>query len=228
MVSIWFVIVTLAFAAGIPRVEIKTVFADLLPQDDEFVKIYNAHPNFGNPLTMFVMVKRKNGDIYHADTLQKVWDLTRNIDLTEGVDHDQIISISTEKLRYVEATPQGVDVRPLMGDAVPKDQAEVDDFRRRVAQSFRSVGHNEDIAGYALAKRGLSVVVLEKEKIVGQGVSSRNSEVIHAGLYYPTGTKRAVHCPRSRRLAGESCTRRPRRSVPCRLRSWCTLRAQRG
>jgi len=135
MVSVWFVIVRLAFAAGIPRVEIKTVFADLLPQDDEFVKIYNAHPNFGNPLTMFVMLKRKNGDIYHAETLQKVWDLTRNIDLTEGVDHDQIISISTEKLRYVEATPQGVDVRPLMGDAVPKDPAEVEDFRRRVAQS---------------------------------------------------------------------------------------------
>ncbi|WP_028474989.1 efflux RND transporter permease subunit [Nevskia ramosa] len=135
MVSIWFVVVTLAFAAGIPRVEIKTVFADLLPQDDEFVKIYNAHPNFGNPLTMFVMVKRKDGDIYHADTLQKVWDLTRNIDLTDGVDHDQIISISTEKLRYVEATPEGVDVRPLMGDAVPKDEAEVADFKRRVAQS---------------------------------------------------------------------------------------------
>ncbi len=135
MVSVWFVLVTLAFAAGIPRVEIKTIFADLLPQDDEFVKIYNAHPNFGNPLTMFVMIKRKNGDIYHAETLQKVWDLTRAVDLTEGVDHDQIISISTEKLRYVEATPQGVDVRPLMGDAVPKDPAEVEDFRRRVAQS---------------------------------------------------------------------------------------------
>lgn len=134
-VLIAFILVTLAFMAGIPRVQIKTVFADLLPQDDEFVKIYNAHPNFGNPLTMFVMVKRKDGDIYHADTLQKVWDLTRNIDLTEGVDHDQIISISTEKLRYVEATPQGVDVRPLMGDAVPKNDEEVEDFRRRVAQS---------------------------------------------------------------------------------------------
>lgn len=134
-VLIFFLAVTLGLGAGIPRVEIKTIFKDLLPQDDERVQIYNRHPNFGNPLTMFIMIKRKNGDIYHADTLQKVWDLTRNVDLTEGVDHDQIISISTEKLRYVEATPQGVDVRPLMGDAVPKDDAEVEDFRRRVAQS---------------------------------------------------------------------------------------------
>jgi predicted RND superfamily exporter protein len=134
-VLIFFLLVTLGLGAGIPKVEIKTIFKDLLPQDDERVQIYNRHPNFGNPLTMFVMIKRTDGDIYHAETLQKVWDLTRNIDLTPGVDHDQIISISTEKLRYVEATPEGVDVRPLMGDAVPKDPAEVEDFRRRVAQS---------------------------------------------------------------------------------------------
>jgi len=131
----FFLLITLAFLAGFPRVQIRTIFKDLLPQDDPFVKVYNDHPNFGNPLTMYVMVKRKNGDIYHSETLQKVWDLTRAIDLTPGVDHDQLISISTEKLRYVEATPQGVDVRPLMGDAVPKDDAEVNDFRRRVAQS---------------------------------------------------------------------------------------------
>ena len=41
---------------------------------------------------------------------------------------------------------------------------------------------------YALAKRGLAVVVLEKETAIGQGVSSRNSEVIHGGLYYPSGS----------------------------------------
>ena len=39
-------------------------------------------------------------------------------------------------------------------------------------------------SAYALAQRGLSVVVLEKEAAIGQGVSSRNSEVIHGGLYY--------------------------------------------
>lgn len=53
--------------------------------------------------------------------------------------------------------------------------------------------------GYALAKRGLSVVVLEKERAIGQGVSSRNSEVIHAGLYYPTGSLKARFCVEGRR-----------------------------
>ncbi|WP_043110182.1 efflux RND transporter permease subunit [Polycyclovorans algicola] len=134
-VGIAFLLVTAGFAAGLPGVEIRTIFKDLLPKDDPFVQVYYDHPNFGNPLTVFVMVKRVDGDIYNTDTLQLVWDLTRNIDLTPAVDHDQMISISTEKLRYVEATPEGVDVRPLMGDEVPTTDQAIEEFKRRVEQS---------------------------------------------------------------------------------------------
>src|SRR5882757_3375483 len=48
--------------------------------------------------------------------------------------------------------------------------------------------------GYVLTRRGLSVAVLEKEPAIGQGVSSRNSEVVHGGLYYPTGSLKARFC----------------------------------
>ncbi|WP_312782356.1 NAD(P)/FAD-dependent oxidoreductase [Brevundimonas sp.] len=57
--------------------------------------------------------------------------------------------------------------------------------------------------GRALAKRGLSVLVLEKEPHIGQGVSSRNSEVIHGGLYYPTGSLKAKFCVEGRRALYE-------------------------
>ena len=53
--------------------------------------------------------------------------------------------------------------------------------------------------GRALAKRGLTVLVLESADHIGQGVSSRNSEVIHAGLYYPTGSLKARLCVEGRR-----------------------------
>ena len=53
--------------------------------------------------------------------------------------------------------------------------------------------------GQALSKRGLTVLVLEKEPHIGQGVSSRNSEVIHGGLYYPTGSLKARFCVEGRR-----------------------------
>jgi L-2-hydroxyglutarate oxidase LhgO len=55
-------------------------------------------------------------------------------------------------------------------------------------------------AARRLAMGGLSVVVLEREKRIGQGVSSRNSEVVHAGLYYPTGSLRAKLCVAGRRM----------------------------
>lgn len=53
--------------------------------------------------------------------------------------------------------------------------------------------------GRALSKRGQRVLVLEKEPHIGQGVSSRNSEVIHGGLYYPTGSLKARFCVEGRR-----------------------------
>jgi L-2-hydroxyglutarate oxidase LhgO len=52
----------------------------------------------------------------------------------------------------------------------------------------------------ALARAGHDVIVAEATSGIGNGVSSRNSEVIHGGMYYPTGSLRALHCIRGRRL----------------------------
>lgn len=57
----------------------------------------------------------------------------------------------------------------------------------------------------ALALRGHAVVVAEKTGGIGNGVSSRNSEVIHAGMYYPAGSVRARHCVAGRRMLYEYC-----------------------
>ena len=48
--------------------------------------------------------------------------------------------------------------------------------------------------GRALALRGLETVVLERANAIGTGTSSRNSEVIHAGIYYPLGSLKARLC----------------------------------
>lgn len=48
--------------------------------------------------------------------------------------------------------------------------------------------------GRALALRGHAIVVAEAEDAFGTGVSARSSEVIHAGMYYPSGSERAHHC----------------------------------
>ena len=48
--------------------------------------------------------------------------------------------------------------------------------------------------GRALARRGLETIVLERANAIGTGTSSRNSEVIHAGIYYPAGSLKARLC----------------------------------
>ncbi len=52
---------------------------------------------------------------------------------------------------------------------------------------------------YALAKQDQGVVVLEREARIGAGISARNSEVIHAGLHYATGSLKARLCVEGRR-----------------------------
>ena len=53
--------------------------------------------------------------------------------------------------------------------------------------------------GYQLAKGGDTVLVLESANRIGSGVSSRNSEVVHAGFYYPSGSLKAKFCVEGRR-----------------------------
>jgi L-2-hydroxyglutarate oxidase LhgO len=57
----------------------------------------------------------------------------------------------------------------------------------------------------ALAKCGRETIVVEAQPAIGQGVSSRNSEVIHAGLYYAPGSLKARLCVRGKELLYELC-----------------------
>jgi L-2-hydroxyglutarate oxidase LhgO len=60
-------------------------------------------------------------------------------------------------------------------------------------------------AARALAMAGREVVVVERETGIGQGISSRNSEVIHAGIYYPQGSLKAQLCVEGRQRLYDFC-----------------------
>jgi L-2-hydroxyglutarate oxidase LhgO len=57
----------------------------------------------------------------------------------------------------------------------------------------------------ALAMAGREVVVLEAEDAIGTHTSSRNSEVIHAGIYYPKGSLKARACVAGKEMLYEYC-----------------------
>ena len=60
----------------------------------------------------------------------------------------------------------------------------------------------------ALARAGRDVIVLEAADAIGTETSSRNSEVIHAGIYYPTGSLKARLCVAGKRFLYEYCAAR--------------------
>ena len=61
------------------------------------------------------------------------------------------------------------------------------------------------VTARAAALAGYEVVVAEAANAIGTGISSRNSEVIHAGMYYPTGSLRGRHCVQGRRMLYDYC-----------------------
>lgn len=62
--------------------------------------------------------------------------------------------------------------------------------------------------GRALALSGREVLVLESENAIGTGTSSRNSEVIHAGIYYPAGSLKARLCVQGKERLYAYCIER--------------------
>ena len=70
-------------------------------------------------------------------------------------------------------------------------------------------------AARRLARAGREVIVLEAEDAIGTATSSRNSEVIHAGIYYPPGSLKARLCVAGKHALYAYCARRgiPHRRV---------------
>lgn len=56
-----------------------------------------------------------------------------------------------------------------------------------------------------LAQSGYEVILVEKENNFGTETSSRNSEVVHAGIYYPPGSLKALHCVEGRERLYDYC-----------------------
>ena len=65
------------------------------------------------------------------------------------------------------------------------------------------------VVGLAIARKlseiYSSLLILDKEESFGRGISSRNSEVIHSGIYYKPGSFKALNCRRGINLLLEFC-----------------------
>ena len=126
------VLLTAFFAWEVKHLDISTRFSDLYPRNHPYIKIFEKYPAFGSPFTISLVIEVKKGTIYNPKTLQKIQEATRLVDLIFGVDHDQILSIASRKVKHVEATVGGIQAANLLVGPVPNRSEEIAKLREKV------------------------------------------------------------------------------------------------
>lgn len=117
-------------------VEIKTVFADMLPSSHPYVKVHEKFADtFGGSNMVTIMVEAKDGDIFDPAILEKVQKVTLDLRTVSAVNPFQIISLASKKLKEVRASTDNIETRPLMWPDVPKTEAELQELKASVMRN---------------------------------------------------------------------------------------------
>jgi uncharacterized protein len=78
------------------------------------VRLLDKYPAFGSPFTEAILIKVRHGNIFNPITLSKIQEATRLVDLIPGVNHNQIISIASRRVRHRQAIVGGIQSTNLL------------------------------------------------------------------------------------------------------------------
>lgn len=100
--------ITLFFASQIPGVKMYSDFADLLPQEHEYIVLHNEiKESFGGANVVIVGVEVEEGTIFDSDVLARIHRVTQAVDSLPGVNHNLVASVTHRNSRKVWLTPEG-------------------------------------------------------------------------------------------------------------------------
>jgi predicted RND superfamily exporter protein len=132
--------VTAFFGYEALNVKVCTIFSDLLPMTHPYIKTHMEYVNqLGDPLKIFLMVRVRNGDIYNINTLSKITRITQDIDLIPAINHNQVISIASSRLRRVLTTEEEIRSQNLM-PMIPTNDEEIRIIRDSVRKTEGILG----------------------------------------------------------------------------------------
>src|SRR5271163_3224566 len=121
------------------QVTVATKFDDFFPTYHPNVQLYHEWQKYGGAQTLTVMIQVKNGDIFNHNTLQKIQDIQYDVDKLPGVDHNEVLSLASYRVSYAEASPGSLLINPFMFPRIPKDQAGIDDLKRKVLANVSTI-----------------------------------------------------------------------------------------
>lgn len=103
-----FLVVSLFFAYQLKNLSFETKLGDFYPLKHPYLEIQNRlNKVFGGLNQVSIAIEAKNGTILNTDTLTRVWNITDELYLADGINAGRIVSLSSRKVKYVEANQSG-------------------------------------------------------------------------------------------------------------------------
>lgn len=123
---------TLFFISQIFRIEMRFDPKDILPQNHPYVQLNNKiEEKFGGSRVVVMGIVRKDGDLFNPESLKKISEMTDDVKKINGIKEENVVSLSDRKVKFVKATPEGIDVTRLM-EKVPETAEEAAEFKAKV------------------------------------------------------------------------------------------------
>jgi uncharacterized protein len=141
-IGLLLIAVTIFMAYWAARVRIATRFENFFPSNHPNTLLYREfHTHYGGAQTLALMLRVKHGDIFNYSTLQKIQDITRDVNILPGVDHNEIFSLASYRVAFAKALPGAIITRCYMYPKIPQNQQQLDELKSNV------LIHREPVAG---------------------------------------------------------------------------------
>jgi hypothetical protein len=125
-------IITAFFLYQLKDISFNTNLGDFYPLKHPYLKVQNQlNEIFGGLNQVAIAIEVKDGTILNPVTLKKVWEITRKLYLTRGINTGRVMSLSARKVKHVEANKEGFNTFRLMHDP-PGTEEEIRLLRERI------------------------------------------------------------------------------------------------
>ncbi|MFH1201420.1 MAG: MMPL family transporter [Candidatus Omnitrophota bacterium] len=129
------IIISLFFLYQLKGLSFKTNLGDFYPLKHPYLKIQNRlNEIFGGLNQVYIAIEVKEGTILNPATLDKVWQITNKLYLTDGINAGRVMSLSARKVKNVEANAEGFISEWLMHDP-PKTQEGINLLKAKITKN---------------------------------------------------------------------------------------------
>jgi hypothetical protein len=174
-------IISLFFAYQLKNLSFNTNLGDFYPLKHPYLVIQNRLIEiFGGLNQVSIAIEVKKDTILNLVTLDKVWKITNELYLTEGINANRLVSLSSRKVKHVEANEEGFKTEWLMHDP-PKNPEEIAILNKRIVRNPLVYGVivSKDLKSSLIQADFESNVSVKKIFEILQGIKSKYEDANH-------------------------------------------------